>query len=173
MLPQKSQSRKRSAPSFPPASRSETKHVHCSHHLAKTSDLDFLALLLTVNKSFCQITLSHLYSNPFLLLEQNIPGSSTVVRFRRLAHLLLTTSVLYNEYSDLLKAMYEINDYNLNDTPSRPLKIKYLEYLRHFDLTQGLVTLNSSKGDTLDVFPRLSQHVEQYELNYGKSSGQC
>ncbi|KFH68777.1 hypothetical protein MVEG_05582 [Podila verticillata NRRL 6337] len=66
--------------------------------------------------------------------------------------------------------MYEINDYNLNDTPSRPLKIKYLEYLRHFDLTQGLVTLNSSKGDTLDVFPRLSQHVEQYELNYGKTT---
>ncbi|KAF9305121.1 hypothetical protein BGZ74_011328 [Mortierella antarctica] len=135
------------------------------NHLAKNSELDCLATLLVVSKTVCQITLPYIYSNPFGLFEQNITGADAGVKFRQLICLLLTTSIPYGDYSDLLKAMYEIDEVNVNSNiPSRPLKIKYLEYLRHFDLTQELVTLTSPKSETLGTFSRLSQYMEQHGL---------
>ncbi|KAG0355907.1 hypothetical protein BG005_005173 [Podila minutissima] len=135
------------------------------NHLAKNSELDCLATLLVVSKTVFQITLPYIYSNPFGLFEQNITGADAVVKFRQLICLLLTTSIPYGDYSDLLKAMYEIDEVNVNSNiPSRPLKIKYLEYLRHFDLTQELVTLTSPKSETLGTFSRLSQYMEQHGL---------
>lgn len=134
------------------------------NHLAENNELESLATLILVSKTVCQITLPYIYSNPFRLFERNIARAEAVVKFRHLVRLLLTTSIPYNDCSDLLKAMYEIDKYDLNDTHSRPLKIKYLEYLRHFDLTQNLVNLTSPKKDTLDTFPRLSRYVDQQEM---------
>ncbi|KAF9330748.1 hypothetical protein BG006_006325 [Podila minutissima] len=135
------------------------------NHLAENSELDSLAALLVVSKTVCQFTLPYKYSNPFHLFEQAFSGSIAVLKFRQLIRLLLTTYVAYGDYSDLLKAMYEIDEYSLNEsTPPRPLKIKYLKYLRHFDLTQELINLASLKSDTLDTFPRLSQYVDSNEL---------
>ncbi|KAF9322747.1 hypothetical protein BG006_002096 [Podila minutissima] len=135
------------------------------NYLTKNNDLDCLATLLLVSKTVCQITLPYIYSNPFGLFEQNITGTDAVVKFRQLICLLLTTSIPYGDYSDLLKAMYEIDEVNVNgNIPSRPLKIKYLEYLRHFDLTQELVTLTSPKSETLSTFSRLNQYMEQHGL---------
>ncbi|KAF9319811.1 hypothetical protein BG003_008105 [Podila horticola] len=146
-------------PSLPP----ECLHLIVSH-LAENNELAPLTTLLLVNKTVCQITLPYIYSNPFRLFEQNISGAKAVVKFQQLIHLLLTTSIPYNGYSDLLKAMYEIDDGSLNNTHSKPLKIKYLEYLRHFDLTQELATLTSPKRETLNTFPRLSRHVDEHDL---------
>ncbi|KAF9305120.1 hypothetical protein BGZ74_011327 [Mortierella antarctica] len=135
------------------------------NYLTKNNELESLTALLLVSKTVCQITLPYIYSNPFGLFEQNITGADAVVKFRQLICLLLTTSIPYGDYSDLLKAMYEIDEVNVNSNiPSRPLKIKYLEYLRHFDLTQELVTLTSPKSETLGTFSRLSQYMEQHGL---------
>ncbi|KAG0339729.1 hypothetical protein BG000_001467 [Podila horticola] len=146
-------------PSLPP----ECLHLIVSH-LAENNELAPLTTLLLVNRTVCQITLPYIYSNPFRLFEQNILGAKAVAKFRQLIHLLLTTSIPYDGYSDLLKAMYEIDDGSLNNTHSKPLKIKYLEYLRHFDLPQELVTLTSPKRETLNTFPRLSRYVDEHDL---------
>ncbi|KAG0076770.1 hypothetical protein BGZ92_002254, partial [Podila epicladia] len=95
----------------------------------------------------------------------NFTGTDAIIKFRQLISLLLTTSIPYGDYSDLLKAMYEIDEVNVNSSiPPRPLKIKYLKYLRHFDLTQELVTLTSPKSEPMDTFPRLSLYMKQHGL---------
>ncbi|KAG0032124.1 hypothetical protein BGZ81_011613 [Podila clonocystis] len=76
---------------------------------------------------------SHLAQNKELeslatLLHQRITGTEAVVKFKQFVRLLLTTSIPFDDYSNLIKALYEIDDYSLNDTtPSRRLQINYLE----------------------------------------------
>lgn len=135
------------------------------NHLVKSSDPATLGALLLVNKTVCQVTLPHVYSNPLRLLKLNASGSVVILKFRQLIRLLLTTSVPYDDYSDLLKAMYEIDEYDLNDdVHSRPFKINYLEYLHSFDLDQRLISLTSPMKDTHNTVPRFNQHVDQHEL---------
>ncbi|KAG0335835.1 hypothetical protein BG004_008299 [Podila humilis] len=145
-------------------------------HLESDQDLSSLSTLLVVSRLFLYAALPSVYSAPFTLLRRSSQSEpDACARLADLVRLLLTSSVAYDDYSDVVKAMFDIhNRYFLDpahatssETQSRttrPLNIRYLDYLRHFDNYFELVEAILPKSGIIRQAPRFQPYLEQSKL---------